>query len=54
MMETTFEIRPGAYYDSVVLMQLQRGLAALPGVDDAGVVMATPANRELLAQGHVL
>jgi len=54
MTETTFEIRPGAYYDSVVLMQLQRGLAALPGVVDAGVVMATPANRELLAQSELL
>ena len=40
---TKTEIRPGAYYDSVVLMQLQRSLAALDGVDDAGVVMATPA-----------
>lgn len=43
-----FQIRAGAYYDSVVLMQLQRSLAALPGVVDAGVVMATPANKELL------
>ena len=42
-------VRPGAYYDSVVLMQLQRGLTTLPGVLDAGVVMATPANREILA-----
>ncbi len=42
------EIRPGTYFDSIVLMQLQRKLAALPGVDDAGVVMATPANKELL------
>jgi FdrA protein len=42
-------IRPGAYYDSVVLMQLQRALTTLPGVLDAGVVMATPANREILA-----
>ena len=42
-------VRPGAYYDSVVLMQLQRALATLPGVLDAGVVMATPANREILA-----
>jgi FdrA protein len=48
------EIRPGAYYDSVVLMQLQRSLAALPGVLDAGVVMATPANCELLAAGDLL
>ncbi|MCO5197136.1 MAG: acyl-CoA synthetase FdrA [Anaerolineae bacterium] len=43
-----YEIRSGAYYDSVVLMQLQKGLAALPGVEDAGVVMATPANKEVL------
>jgi FdrA protein len=42
------EIRPGTYFDSIVLMQLQRKLAALPGIEDAGVVMATPANKELL------
>lgn len=48
------EIRKGAYYDSVVLMQLQRALLTLPGVVDAGVVMATPANKELLAQSNLL
>jgi FdrA protein len=48
MNTTQNQIRPGAYYDSVVLMQLQKSLAGLPGVIDAGVVMATPANRELL------
>ncbi len=48
------EVRRGAYYDSVVLMQLQRGLLDLPGVIDAGVVMATPANRELLAANDLL
>jgi FdrA protein len=42
------EVRAGAYYDSVVLMQLQSGLAELPDVLDAGVVMATQANLELL------
>jgi len=49
MSDLQAEVRPGAYYDSVVLMQLQKGLAALPGVVDAGVVMATEANKELLA-----
>jgi len=49
-----FEIRPGAYYDSVVLMQLQRALADLPQVEDAGVVMATPANCDLLASSRLL
>ena len=43
MTVTIYDLRRGAYYDSVVLMQLQRGLIALPGILDAGVVMATPA-----------
>ncbi len=46
---TRTAVRPGAYYDSVVLMQLQRALTGLPGVLDAGVVMATPANLDVLA-----
>ena len=48
------EIRRGAYYDSVVLMQLQRALARLDGVEDAGAVMGVAANKELLAQNHLL
>jgi FdrA protein len=49
-----WNVRAGAYYDSVVLMQLQRGLVGLPGVIDAGVVMATPTNRELLLANNLL
>jgi FdrA protein len=49
-----WKIRAGAYYDSVVLMQLQRGLLELNGVIDAGVVMATQANRDLLAANNLL
>ena len=48
------EIRSGAYYDSVVLMQLQRSLASLPGILDAGVVMGTEANKDILAQTGLL
>jgi len=48
------EIRSGAYYDSAVLMQLQRGLLGLPGVLDSGAVMGTPANLELLEQSGLL
>ena len=48
------EIRSGVYYDSVVLMQLQRSLADLPDVLDAGVVMGTDANKELLDQTGLL
>jgi FdrA protein len=47
-------IRRGAYYDSVVLMQLQRALAHLDGIEDAGAVMGVPANKELLAQSNLL
>ena len=54
MTVTKHDVRRGAYYDSVVLMQLQRGLTGLPGVIDAGVVMATPANRDLLAANSLL
>ncbi len=38
------EIRRGAYYDSVVLMQLQRGLLGLPGVLDAGLLLIYPVS----------
>ncbi len=48
------EIRSGAYFDSVILMQLQRSLAELPGVEDAGVVMGTEANLDLLEQTGLL
>jgi FdrA protein len=48
------EIRSGAYYDSVILMKLQRALAEEPGVQDAGVVMGTTANKEVLGQSGLL
>lgn len=54
MAETRVEVRSGVYYDSVILMQLQRALAALPGISEAGVVMGTSANKELLAQSNLL
>jgi FdrA protein len=43
------ELRPGAYADSVALMQVSRDVAALPGVRSAQVAMATPLNLEVLA-----
>ncbi len=48
------EIRSGVYYDSAVLMQLQRSLSDLPGVEDAGVIMGTPTNKELLARVNLV
>ncbi len=43
------QIRSGVYYDSAKLMQLQRQLSDLPGIQDAGVVMGTESNKELLS-----
>ena len=53
-MPTLVDIRRGAYYDSAFLMQLQRTLSDLPGVLDAGVVMGTPTNQDLLAAMDLL
>ena len=54
MTATLVDIRRGTYYDSAFLMQLQRTLSNLPGVVDAGVVMGTPTNQELLATVDLL
>lgn len=48
------DVRSGIYYDSVVLMQLQRSLSAQPDILDAGVMMGTDANKDLLAQSDML
>lgn len=54
MTATKTEIRRGAYYDSVVLMQLQANLLKLPHISHVGVVMGTQANKEVLAQTDLL
>ena len=41
-------VHPGSYHDSAFLMRLARELKALPGVDEAVVLMGTAMNRELL------
>ena len=41
---------PGIYRDSVALMQLSSTLTAMPGVEQAAVVMGTPANLDLLRE----
>ncbi len=42
-------LRPGAYADSVALLQVSRAVQGLPGVEAAQVAMATPLNVEVLA-----
>ena len=43
-------VRPGFYLDSVALMRLSLEIAAMPGVQDAALMMATPANKRILAE----
>jgi FdrA protein len=42
--------RRSAYHDSAALMRVQQALRGLRGIAEAGVVMATPANLDLLRQ----
>jgi FdrA protein len=44
------EVRRGTYHDSVTLMQVSRHAEALPGVEAAAAVAATPVNLDLLAR----
>ena len=48
------DLRRGAYYDSIVLMELQAALMDLPGITNTGVMMGTPANKALLDQNGLL
>ena len=56
MSVTLNQVRSGLFLDSVVLMQISRSLASGEGVEDAALMMATPANLEILsgAGGHVV
>lgn len=48
------KVLPNLYRDSVSLMQLSASLGRLPGVAQVSVVMATPANVELLREAKLL
>jgi succinyl-CoA synthetase alpha subunit len=48
------EIRRGFYLDSVALMRISRAVAALPGVEEAGLMIATPANKVILREAGIL
>jgi succinyl-CoA synthetase alpha subunit len=48
------EVRRGCYLDSVVLMRVARALSALPGIAEAGLMIGTAANKEILGEAGVL
>jgi FdrA protein len=48
------EVRRSAYLDSIVLMRISREVAAVPGVEEAGLIIGTPANKEILREAGIL
>ena len=48
------EVRRATYFDSIVLMRISRQIAALPGVEEAGLMIATPANKDILREAGIL
>jgi FdrA protein len=51
---TSCLVRPDTYRDSVELMRVAALIEKLPGVSRAALMMATPANRELLGSARLL
>src|SRR5439155_1262811 len=47
-------VKRNAYFDSVVLMRIAAGLTARPEVDDASLMMGTPANKDILREAGLL
>ncbi|MCP4329253.1 MAG: acyl-CoA synthetase FdrA [Alphaproteobacteria bacterium] len=48
------EIRRGVYLDSVALMRFSREIAGLPGIEEAALMMGTPANKRIMADANLL
>jgi FdrA protein len=51
---TVNRVRRGSYLDSVALMRLSRGIAEMPGVIEAALMMGTPANKAILGDAGLL
>jgi FdrA protein len=47
-------VRRGFYLDSVALMRLSREITAMPGMQEAALMMATPANKRILDDAGLL
>jgi FdrA protein len=48
------EVRRATYFDSMVLMRISRQIAGLPGVEEAGLFIGTPANKDILREAGIL
>ncbi len=52
VLQTEFRLK--CYLDSVALMRHSSAVASLPGVEEAAIMMATPANVEIMQQAGLL
>src|SRR4051812_40309633 len=48
------EVRRATYFDSIVLMRISRQVAAMAGVAEAGLMLGTPANKDILRDAGIL
>ena len=48
------EVRRATYFDSIVLMRISRQVAAMAGVAEAGLMIGTPANKDILRDAGIL
>ena len=51
---TVNRVRRGFYLDSVALMRLSRALAGREGIEEAALMMGTPANKRIMADARLL
>ncbi len=54
MSEVINEVRKGFYLDSVALMRLSAEIVALGGIDDAVLMIGTPANLQIMKDAGIL
>ncbi|MEM8949077.1 MAG: acyl-CoA synthetase FdrA [Pseudomonadota bacterium] len=47
-------VRPSFYMDSVALMRCSKDIAALDGIEDAALMMGTPANHQIMTDAGLL
>ena len=48
------EVRKGVYLDSVALMRMSRAIATRDGVQEAALMMGTPANHAILTDAGLI
>jgi len=47
-------LKPSFYMDSVALMRCSKDVAAMDGVEDAALMMGTPANRQIMTDARLM